>query len=184
MRARQAQYQVDEETESQLRSWNAEGKTLTWCAQQMNWELSKASRICKRLGLLWDGNNPGMRAMADRESRKMATLRTQLANQLLADAIALRERIWEEYTIVAVTKDGLDTIDLDLPDAKAVADFTKAVDSLVKSHTNLAILGQANGQDLAASMLGQLFQMVKEAVSEAEGDTETGEGVSGGPDQS
>lgn len=182
MRARQSQYVVDEETESKLRGWNAEGKTLTWCAQQMGWELSKASRICKRLGLLWDGNNPGTRAMADREARKMATLRTQLANQLLADAIALRERIWEEYTIVAVTKDGLDTIDLELPDAKAVADFTKAVDSLVKSHTNLAILGQANGQDLAASMLGQLFALVREAVSEDKGQTGTAQGVSDGPD--
>lgn len=179
-RERQSQYILSEEDEGKLRAWNAEGKTLTWCAKQFDMGLPRMSRIAKRIGLLWDSSNPGIAAMADRERQKMQTQRAVLANGLLADAIALRERIWEEYEIVAVTKDGLDSITLDLPDAKAVADFTKAVDSLIKAHTNLAVLGEAQGRDLAASMLGQLMEAVRSAVSEAEEDTETAEGDTDG----
>jgi hypothetical protein len=162
MRERQAKYVLPPDQEAQFRAWNAEGKTLTWCAEQFDLSLAHASRIGKRLGLLWSGNNPGMQAMADRERQKVATLRTALSAALLADAIALRERIWETYDVVAVTREGLDTIELELPDAKAVADFTKAVDSLVKSHTNLSVLGEAQGRDIVASMLGQLFEKLKE----------------------
>lgn len=173
-------YALSPEDESKLRGWNAEGKTLTWCSQQFGVPLPQLSRSAKRLGLLWDGNNPGMQAMADRERQKVQTQRMALASALLADAIALRERIWEQYTIVAATKDGLETIELDLPDAKAVADFTKAVDSLVKAHTNLSILGDTQGSAIAASMLGKLMEMVKTAVSEDEDDTDEDQGSSDG----
>lgn len=179
-RERQSKYILSEEDESLLRAWNAEGKTLTFCAQQFDMGLPRMSRIAKRLGLLWDSTNPGIQAMADRERQKMQNQRAQLANSLLADALALRERIWEEYEIVAVTKDGLDSLTLDLPDAKAVADFTKAVDSLIKAHTNLAVLGEAQGRDLAASMLGQLMEAVRAAVSEAEEDTDEDAGGTDG----
>lgn len=176
-RSRQSIYDLTPVQESQIRGWNAEGKTLTYCVQRFaelypdeNWPLHKLSRACKRIGMLWSGANPGIAAMAEREAAKRMLMRSELANAMLADAIALRERIWEQYTIVAATKNGLETVELDLPDAKAVSDFAKATESLVKSHANLSLLGEGQGRDLAASMLGRMIEATR-AAFEAEGAT-------------
>lgn len=138
---------------------------MNWCARQMGIPSHELSRISKREGILWNAQRTAH--MAEIERAKIAAARADLASKLLADAVALRERIWEKYQVVVITKDGIETIELELPDSKAVADFTKSVDLLIKAHTNLMVLGDAMGADFTKSMLGQLqAALIKQAVKQ------------------
>lgn len=126
----------------------------------------QVSRLAKRLGLVWS-ISPNVAAMNDKIRERMATQRAMLAEQALADAISLRERIWDEYTVVVGTPDGPTEHTLDLPDAKAVNDFAAAVERLVKTHENLTRLGAGTDTDYAKSTLAKMHDVLSALAADA-----------------
>ena len=154
------------EHEATLREHHALGHTQTHTANLIGCTQPDISRKARKLGLLW---NNGQTAAANQKQRDLSALaRAQLADALLADAIALRERIWDQYTVIVSTPLGPQTQVLDIPDAKAVSDFTNAVERLIKSHENLTRMGAGKSTDHAKSMLVQMQEALLKAVEAEE----------------
>lgn len=152
-----------------LREHHAQGNTQTHIANTIGCTQPDISRRAKQLGLLWHINT-ATAAMNQVTRDKSAQARAQLADAVLADAIALRERIWDQYTVIVQTPAGPQTEVLELPDAKAVAEFTNAVERLIKTHENLTRMGAGKSTDHAKSMLVQMQEALLAAV-EAEEET-------------
>lgn len=154
------------EQDSTLREHHALGKTQTAAAATIGCTQPDISRRAKQLGIIW---NTGQTTAANQAQRDLsAQARAQLAAAVLADAINIRERIWDQYTVIVSTPHGPVTEILDLPDAKAVAEFTAAVERLIKSHENLTRMGAGQDADVAKSMLNELFEQVKKLADEKE----------------
>ena len=156
------------EQDSTLREHHALGKTQQQAADQIGCTRPNISRRAKRLGILWQEPSPAIQAMRQKNADRSAQARAQLAAAVLADAINIRERIWDQYTVIVSTPHGPVTEILDLPDAKAVAEFTAAVERLIKSHENLTRMGAGQDADVAKSMLNELFEQVKKLADEKE----------------
>lgn len=163
-----ARWEWTPEQEATLREHHAKGHSQTLTATIIGCTQPDISRKARTLGLLW---NNGKTAAANQAQRDLsAQARAQLADAVLADAIALRERIWDQYTVIVSTPVGPQTEVLDLPDAKAVAEFTNAVERLIKTHENLTRMGAGKSTDHAKSMLVQMQEALLKAV-EAEEET-------------
>lgn len=156
-----AAYRFTEDEESFIREHHAKGESMSSIGRALGISAPDMSRGCKRIGLIWMNQNyKTTQAVKDR----LAYGRAMLAEQLLNDALEMRTRLYEEYEVIVVTRDGVEHTTLDLPDAKAVSDFTKAVNLMIKTHADLENIGAASSADYARSMLGQL----KSALIEAE----------------
>ena len=112
------------------------------------------SRRMKRLGLL--ARTQKFAAANDETRERLALGRNNLAEAVLADAVALRERIWDEYTYYASGPNGPELVTLDVPDAKAVADFTNAVNKMVMTLDNLTRMNAGKSAEDAKSVLNQV----------------------------
>lgn len=147
--------------DSTLRELHARGQSVGDIAQELDLNRGHVSRRMKLHGLI--PNNPTP-AATDAVKEKLGAQREHLAALALADALNLRDRIWDEYEIIANTPAGPMKMTLDLPDAKAVADFTNAIGNLVKTHENLERIGKARIADVAKSNLNTLFDKLAQAV--------------------
>lgn len=158
--------------ESAIRQGHALGHTQSNIADVLGDGTTQqmVSRWAKRLGLIWDTVNAGAIAAAERNRERIAAGRAQLAEQALADALNLRERIWDQYTVIGNTMDGPVEHVMDLPDAKAVSDFAKAIDKLVLTHENLTRLGAATSASAAASVLAEMQAALEQFAAEDEVD--------------
>lgn len=162
-----ARWEWTPEQEATLREHHAKGQSQTNIAHIIGCTQPDISRHAKQLGLLWT-TNTATTAMNQATRDKSAQARAQLADAVLADAIALRERIWDQYTVIVQTPAGPQTEVLDLPDAKAVAEFTNAVERLIKTHENLTRMGAGKSTDHAKSMLVQMQEALLKAVEAEE----------------
>ncbi|NKU46771.1 hypothetical protein GS897_20625 [Rhodococcus hoagii] len=153
------------EREAAIREGHALGRSQADIARELEIPQPIVSRWAKRMGLLWS-ISPNVQAMNDKVRERIALERALLAEAAIADAKAIRERIWDEYEIVASTPAGPQRMTLDLPDAKAVGDFASAVQKLVMTHDNLTRMGAGSSADHAKSMLNQLMEQARRLVSE------------------
>jgi hypothetical protein len=153
------------EQDSTLREHHARGASLATISQHLdNLNVGYISRRMKRLGLTPNGRTAEAATQATRD--RLAAQREQLAALVLADALNLRERIWDEYVVIANSPDGPREITLDLPDAKAVAEFTAAVDRLITTHANLERIGAARSSDVARAALTKMQEALEELARE------------------
>ncbi|WP_051637710.1 hypothetical protein [Rhodococcus sp. UNC363MFTsu5.1] len=153
------------EIEAAIREGHAIGTSQADISRTLGISQDMVSRWAKRLGLLWN-ISPAVAVMNDKTRERLSAQRAVLAEALLADAIAMRERIWDTYEFVASTPAGPQTIKLDLPDAKATAEFTAAVERLIKSHENLTRMGAGHNADAAASVLVQMQEALAQFAAE------------------
>jgi hypothetical protein len=167
-----AQIKWTPEEDSTLREHHARGHSLAAISEALDgMNIGHISRRMKRMGLTPNGKSTEPATQATRD--RLAAQREQLASAVLADAIHLRERIWDQYVIIANSPEGPQQITLDLPDAKAVAEFTAAVDRLVTTHANLERIGAARSSDVAKAALTQMQQALEAlaaAIDEKEGE--------------
>lgn len=156
--------------ESAIRTGHALGKSQAAIAAEIDIPQPIVSRLAKRLGLIWT-LTPNIDAMIDKNRQRLTLARQHLADAALADAINIRERLWDQYEVIVSTPEGPSRETLDLPDAKAVADFTNAINKLAMTHDNMTRLGSGTAADQAKSMLVQMQRKLLEAV-EAEEESE------------
>lgn len=144
------------EADATLRELNALGKSQKEIAEALGDCIQpRVSRRLKQLGIL--AARPQKFAAANTETReRLAAARATFAEAILNDAIELRQRLWEEYTYYASGPNGPELVTLDVPDAKAVADFTTAVNKLVSTLENLTRMGAGKSVDNAKSVLTQV----------------------------
>lgn len=141
------------EADAILREHHALGSSQKVTADAIGGDCQQkdVSRRMKRLGLL--ARTQKFAAANDETRERLAHERGLLAAQALADAVNLRERIWDTYDVVVNTPDGPRVETLDLPDAKAVSDFANAVNKLALTHENMTRMGAGKATDMAKSML-------------------------------
>ena len=156
--------------DSTLRELHARGQSVGDIAQALDLNRGHVSRRMKLHGLTPNGRTPEAATQATRD--RLAAQREQLASNVLADALNLRERIWDEYEIIANSPAGPMKMTLDLPDAKAVADFTSAVDRLITTHANLERIGAARSSDVAKAALTQMQQALEALTNEVDNDND------------
>jgi hypothetical protein len=156
--------------ESSIRQGHALGHTQASIADTLGIPAPQISRWAKRMGLIWRTATSNTAAMNEAVRERIAYGRALLAEQALADAIAIRERIWDQYTVLGNSISGPVEYVLDLPDAKAVSDFTKAIDKLILTHENLTRLGAATSANAAASVLAEMQAALEKFAAEDEVD--------------
>lgn len=163
------------EREATIREGHALGRSQADIARELEVPQPIVSRWAKRIGLHWS-ISPNVQAMNDKVRERIALRRAELAEALLNDAIAIRERLWDSYELVVSTPTGPERLTLDIPDAKAASDLTAAVDRLLKSHENLTRMGAGQSANQVASVLAQMqagleaFAQAYEKQQEAEED--------------
>lgn len=143
--------------DSRLREVHAQGHSYRQTADILDADhdidvtFQQVAHRCKQLGLLPSVIKPNPAADARRE--QILAYREQLAEELLADAIAMRARIWEPYDVIVP---GVGIEEMDLPDAKAAEAFVGAVDKLLASIQRIENLGGNRTADTAKSMIAKL----------------------------
>ena len=160
-------HELTPEHEAAIREGHAIGRSQADISRDLGIPQQVVSRWAKRLGLLWN-ISPNVAAMNDKIRERIAHNRAILAEAAIADAIALRERIWDQYEVITSTPAGPERTTLDLPDAKAVSDFAAAVQRLVATHDNLTRMGAGSSADHAKSMLMQMQEALLHAVEAEE----------------
>ncbi|WQB75713.1 helix-turn-helix domain-containing protein [Prescottella equi] len=150
------------DAEATIREGNAAGRSLRSIARELDVNPSAVSRWSKKRGLIWTG----VPHAADVVRKRLEYNRMLLAEAALADALAIRERLWEEHTVIVSTPAGPQHVTLDLPDAKAVADYAGAIEKLVRTHDVMSQFTVSNAADHAKSMLGQLQAAITALVEE------------------
>ncbi|MET9329487.1 hypothetical protein [Tsukamurella sp. NPDC003166] len=146
--------------DSRLREIHAQGHSYRGTADILDADHGidvthqQVAHRCKQLGLL---PNLVRRDTANDERReRILAFREQLAEELLADALHMRERIWDEYEVIVPGMDGPRTVTLDIPDAKAAESFVGAVDKLIGAVAKIENLGGNRTADTAKSMIAKL----------------------------
>lgn len=151
------------EREATIREGHALGRSQADIARELEIPQPIVSRWAKKLGIVWT-ISPNVAAMNDKTRERIAAGRALLAEKALAHALNLSDRIWEEYEVYISTPAGIEKKTLELPDAKAVSDFSNAVQKLVATHENLTRLGAGSSADHAKSMLMQMQEALQRAV--------------------
>lgn len=143
------------ELEAAIREGHARGDSYVTISEATGQTAQNIGRLIKKIGLLpW---TYGQTAAANEKQRERAVQqRAALADALLADAVAIRERLWDQYEMVVPTPAGPQRMHVDIPDAKATADLTAAIERLLKSHENLMRMGAGQSVRAAQSVLVQM----------------------------
>ena len=116
------------------------------------------SEIAKAAGIddAFD-REPTARATRDRQADLRAG-RAQLAENLLNDAARIRELFFASYTTTLGTRDGIETVVLDQPDAGALRNLATSLAVLVDKHVVLERHDQDGGLAELGSMLTGLAE--------------------------
>lgn len=164
-----ARFNWTPESDAIMREYHALGKSQTETAEAIGdgCTQTEVSREMKRCGLL--ARSHKFAAANDETRERLALARAQLAEAILTDAINLRERIWDEYTYYERGPDGPELVTLDVPDAKAVSDFTNAVAKMIWTLDNLTRMGAGRNTEQAKSMLIQMQEALLKAVEAEDG---------------
>ncbi|MFC9788734.1 hypothetical protein [Rhodococcus sp. NPDC127528] len=141
------------EVQSKIREGHAAGRSLNSIAKELDINPSNVSRWAKREGLIWSGTPHASTVVRER----LAYNRLLLAEAALADALAIRERLWDKHEVVVSSPAGPQRVTLDLPDAKATAEYAAAVERLVKTHSVMSDFAGGSLVDHAKSTLDLLM---------------------------
>ena len=162
-----ARAQLTDEQADEVRAGHARGESQTAISKRLGIERSTISRWSKREGLIWSGI-PTEATKAAKERIDQA--RTRLAEAALADALAIRQRLWDEHTVIVSSAAGPQRVTLDLPDAKAVAEYAAAIERCTKVHDHLAPYLDRFSLDHAKSMLNTMHDDLRRIVDEMDAD--------------
>ncbi len=157
-----AQPEWTPDEEATLRRLHADGHSYGYIAGALDCNKRFVAQKASKLGLT--PNHPREESATDAVREKLAARREALADAALADCENLRERLWDDYTVVFNTPDGLRTETLELPDAKAVREFAGAIKDLASVHERLELIGKARASDVQKANLTVLFQRLAVAV--------------------
>ncbi len=150
-----ARVPVDDD-EPEIRRLHAEGLSQGQTARELGLDRPSLSRWSKRHGLLWGPTPAGAASQAER----LRAQRQHLAEQALADALHLRERLWDNTMENVVTKDGVEQVPLDLPTARMVSDLASAIEKLTRVAEHAADAAESGTED-KRSMLSDLFEQIR-----------------------
>lgn len=159
------------ELEAAIREGHARGDSYVTISEATGITAQNIGRLVKKIGLLpW---TYGQTAAANEATRQRAIeQRAALADALLADAIAIRERLWDQYEMVVSTPAGPERMTVDIPDAKATADLTSAIERLLKSHENLMRMGAGQSARAAQSVLVQMQEALARIAAQEDEEAE------------
>lgn len=156
--------------DSRIREGHAKSEALQTIADDLDLNKGHVSRRMKALGLTGNAQTKSLAAATQTTRDRLAAQREELATFAIADALNIRERIWEQYEVVVNTPAGPARETMDLPDAKAIAEFTTAIERLVKTHENLERIGSARSSDVAKAALTQMQQALEALAAEVDAD--------------
>ncbi|MDO1482047.1 hypothetical protein [Rhodococcus ruber] len=154
--------------QSRVRERHARGDSLRSIARDLGVNAPGLSRWAKRAGLSWT-RTPA--AATEVVRRRLEAERLALAEQALADAIHLRERLWLPHEIVVNTPKGPQTVTLDLPDARAVLGYASAIEKLSKTHAVMSS-GSSTTAEHAKSTLAKMHDVLT-ALARAADDSDS-----------
>lgn len=154
--------------DSRIREGHARGESIHHIGEDMGLNKGHISRRMKALGLVGAQQSPSLAAATQTTRDRLAAEREHLATLAIADALNIRERIWDEYEVVVNTPDGPRREILELPDAKAVSEFVAAMERLVKTHENLERIGSARSSDIAKAALTEMQHALQKLTTETE----------------
>ncbi|WP_448223446.1 hypothetical protein [Gordonia iterans] len=158
-RSTRAHRNVDEATEARIRQCHADGMSLRATAREIGMSPSVLSRWSKRAGVSW----LPVPAVAATAAERHRARRQALAESLLTDAENLRKRLWENDIQHFATKDGVERAETELPTARAVSDYSAAVERMVRSADHLS--GDGPAVEHERTMLGRLHEQIRRTVS-------------------
>jgi hypothetical protein len=151
-----------------VRELHEQGKSRNDISRETGIASGTVSSICRTLGLTFDREQVKAATAAKQADSKAR--RALLAANLLTDAERLRERLWEESVQLMSTPTGPARATLDLPPARDVNDFVRAVSGAVKSHIDLERHDADTGTEGARSVLGALGEALQVAAARIDGE--------------
>ncbi|NLU81623.1 hypothetical protein [Rhodococcus sp. HNM0569] len=161
---------ITEEMGARIREGHAAGDSLNSIARALGVNPAAVSRWSKKEGIVWTGVPYAATVVKNR----IAYSRTRIAEAALADALAIRERLWERHTIVVSTAAGPQRVVLDLPDAKATAEYAAAIERLIKTHQHLASYIDMTSSEASKSVLSQMHEALMRLAAESDYEDELG----------
>lgn len=164
---RAADYLTDDEADL-VRARHAEGCSLRSIARELDVSPSSLGRWARREGLPWDASRT--KAATDATRARLLAQRQQLAESVLADAIELRKRLWDNETQYFPTRDGHEEVVTDLPSARSVEALTSAIERLVRVSEHHGHLTDEERTGEARSMLAKLSEQIGEYVDQLDDD--------------
>lgn len=158
-----ARAQLTDDQADEVRAGHARGESQTAISKRLGIERSTISRWAKREGLIWTGVPT---AATEAAKERIRSARVALAEAALADALAIRQRLWERHTVIVGSPMGPQRVVLKLPDAKATAEYAAAIERCTKVHEHLAPYLDQHNLAQAKSVLGELHDALVKLVAE------------------
>jgi hypothetical protein len=156
-----------------LKAIKAGGSSRAQIARDHKVSGSTVSKIAKEAGIEAPFDRAHTKTATQARVTDMAARRAKLAELLLQDAYALRERAWETYPVVNMTPDGPEITYLPLPPARDTQALYTALGITVDKHVMIVKHDADPGTDSAKSMLadlGRALGVAAEALSETGSD--------------
>lgn len=154
---------------------HGQGFSLHQIAKELDKSKGTIWRHANRMGLSFDRSQTAEATKARQEDLKAK--RVELEENLINDAITLREDLYREFEIYAFdVKNGQFAFDVleELP-PREKAEVTKAIMTLINSANKLAEVGGGSSEDDSRSMLAQTLSGLKIVVTAEEArDDESG----------
>ncbi len=150
-----------------IRDGHAAGESQRQIAETIGCTQPEVSRRARWLGIIWT-QTVQTEAMAAVNRVKSAQARARLAELSIADAVVMHERMHEPHEVIVSTPAGPMPVTLDVPDAKATAEFAAAMERLVKVHENLTRMNSGSDSDAAKSMLNTLMEQARALIEGAD----------------
>ncbi|QOH59901.1 helix-turn-helix domain-containing protein [Rhodococcus rhodochrous] len=154
---------TDDELE-QIKQLHSEGKGRNEIAETLGRAAATITSACKKLGLAFDESQT-VEATAARVAQ-MKAKRIDLAEQLLDDALKIRERLWSPHHYYEKGPDSLVPVTLPLPPLRDTRDGYGALQIALKGHMELVSESTDTGIEGKRSVLANLISGIKSAVAE------------------
>ncbi|ACY20705.1 hypothetical protein Gbro_1423 [Gordonia bronchialis DSM 43247] len=151
---------VTDADEAEARRLRDSGLSQTQAAAHLGVSQPDLSRASRRWGLSWWPAPIAGQVQAER----LRLARQELAEAALTDALEIRKRLWDKGLEHIATREGVETVETELPSARAVSDLSNAIERLTRVATHAA--DDASGHtEAAVSMLDALARGVRATVA-------------------
>lgn len=148
---------LTDDERQQIRDLHAQGHGCNHIARQLGRDRSTISRAATAMGLTFD--RAQTKAATKARAADNAATRAQLASDLLADAVRLRQQLWQSCTIHSFG--GKDNVynehQVPEPPFRDKRDIMNTVGVAVDKALRLTDYDQHDGADEVTSLLGSLF---------------------------
>ncbi|MGV9794434.1 hypothetical protein [Gordonia sp. NPDC003422] len=164
---RSARNRVPDDLETDARRLRDEGLSQTEAARRLGVAQPDLSRASRRWGLSWSPAPMAGQVQAER----LRLARQHLAEAALSDALDMRKRLWDKGVEHIATREGVETVETELPSARAVADLANAIERLTRVAEH-AGHDADSGAAAARSMVDALADGIRAQVArwDADGD--------------